>query len=102
MDFGSAILLTAVVFLIVELVARIFPAMTGREKNIAALGAGELTAFLVAHSSWAHKQVVSGIALDTMGWVSLVLVGLSLAGLAIVGKQVLNSVSNIGENNRPL
>jgi hypothetical protein len=98
MDFGNAALLASTVFLIVELVGRIFPALGGREKIIVAFLAGQLSTFLVAQSDWGSKQIVDGIALDSMNWYSLAIVGLALAGLAVIGKQVIGSIANIGEN----
>lgn len=98
MDFGSAILLVSTVFLVVELANQLIPGLEGRWKVLLALIAGQAASFVVANSDWGSKQVVDGLRLDTMNGVSLVLVGLALAGLAVGIKQVLKSVANIGEN----
>lgn len=98
MDFGNAILLVSSVFLVVELANQLIPGLEGRWKVLAAIVAGQGSAVAVANSDWGVKQVIDGIALDTMNGFSLVLVGLALSGLAVGLKQVLKSVANIGEN----
>lgn len=102
MDFGSSALLVATVFLVVEFVSRIFPTLGPREKVIAALIVGQASTEIVAHSDWGVKQVIDGIALNSMNTGSLILVGLAVAGLATIGKQALTAVTNIGENSKPL
>lgn len=99
MDFGSAALLIASVFVIVELLGKLFPELTAREKVAAAIIVGQIDVVLVAHSAWGSKQVVEGVALSSMNWASLALVGIAIAGLAVVGKQALQSISNIGQNH---
>lgn len=98
MDFGNALLLIATVFLIVELAARLVPAMSAQVKVIVAIVAGQAATELVAHSDWGAKQVVSGLALNSMNVGSLILVGLALTGLAVGVKQTLSAVANVGEN----
>lgn len=100
MDFGNAALLASTVFLIVELVALLVPNCPSQAKIVVAILAGQASALLVAHSEWGAKQVVDGIALNTMNAASLVLVGLALTGLAVIGKQALGAVRNIGENDK--
>lgn len=102
MDFGSALLLVSTVFLVVELIGRLVPEIDARVKVVIAIIAGQAVAFLTANSDWGPKQVVDGIPLDKMNGGSLVLVGLALAGVATIGKQALNTVSNIGENKGDL
>lgn len=98
MDFGNALLLVSTVFLIVELAARLVPKMGAQAKVVVAVVAGQAATQLVAHSDWGAKQVISGLALNAMNVGSLILVGLALTGLAVVGKQTLSALSNIGQN----
>lgn len=100
MDFGNALLLVATVFLIVEFANQLIPNLDGRFKVLIAIVAGQLASVLVAHSgAWGAKQVIDGVSLDKMNGAALVLVGLSLAGLAVGLKQGLKAVANIGENH---
>lgn len=98
MDFGNAALLVATVFLVVELVNQIVPNLTGQIKVLIAIVAGQASAISVANSDWGVKQVIDDIRLDQMNGFSLFLVGLALAGVAVVAKQGLKAVANIGEN----
>ncbi len=99
MDVGSATLLTSMVFIVVELLGQLFPVMTAREKVAAAVVSGQVAAVLVAHSAWGSTQIVEKVPLSTMNWGSLALVGIVIAALAVIGKQALQTVSNIGSNH---
>lgn len=98
MDFGSALLLASMPFLLTELAAQVFTTMQGRVKVALAIVFAQAATWCVANSDWGSKQVVSGIRLDQMNGFSLVLVGIALAGLAVLGKQGLKAVANVGQN----
>ena len=98
MDFGNALLLGSTVFLIVELANQLIPNLEGRWKVLLAIIAGQAGAWTVANSDWGAKQIVSGLRLDTMNGVSLILVGLALAGVAVGAKQGLKAIANVGQN----
>lgn len=98
MDFGNALLLVAMVFLVVELANQLIPNLEGRWKVIVALVVGQVLAEVVANSDWGSRQVIDGLRLDRMNALSLVLVGLALAGLAVGFKQGFKAIANIGEN----
>lgn len=102
MDFGNAALLAATVFLIVEQLKLLFPAQMKNARVLAGaiLLTSQVVPILVAHSDWGPKQVVDGIPLSTMGQGALILVGLSLAGLAGVGYKLTAGIGSIG-NSEP-
>lgn len=102
MDFGNAALLAATVFVIVEQLKLLFPEQMANPRilALAILVSSQLVPNLVAHSDWGVKQIVDGIPLTTMNQVALILVGLSLAGLAGIGYKLASGIGSIG-NSEP-
>jgi hypothetical protein len=103
MNFGSAIFLSFVVFLVVEMARElIYGDNTGRIKLAVAIVVANVMTPVVAHSSWANSQVIEGVKLGTMGWQDQVIVALGLAGLAALTVKIgVKAVSNIGQNRSP-
>ena len=103
MDFGNAALLSFAAFLVANFLkawAKKFGwTMDDAETLTIVILAGIFATILVSHSAWGHKQVVSGISLDTMNWWSQLLVGLAVGGLANLGHfGITRGIANIGQN----
>jgi hypothetical protein len=101
MDLKNALLLTGSVFGIVELakalIGKPWNANTRVLVSLVIVVSFGVT-FLVAHTAWAHEQVIGDKRLDDLGVASLVLVSILVAGAQTALWAGLKAVTNIGEN----
>lgn len=101
MDFQNALLLIAAIFGVVELIKSLLPSSVTKNSKVI-VGVVLIVSFgitmLVAHTAWAHEQVIGSKPLDELNLASQVLVSLLAAGTAAFGSNFLYSLRNIGQN----
>jgi hypothetical protein len=85
MDFSKAATCAALAFVLTDLVKRLVPVkLPSAVVQLLAVAIGEGTLFLVAATTWAHQNVIGGIALDRMSVWDKIAAGLLVSGLATV------------------
>lgn len=100
MDFGNAVLVSALLFGLVMWEKKAFPAIEASSllTILSVIVSAQVAIWLLRYTVWAHEQVVGGHPLDTLNFGSLVAAGLFLALGATVVDQGVKMVKNVGEN----
>lgn len=104
-DFGSAVLLSGLLFMLVQLVKKATikkdgtPALTGWAVIAVTIVLALVVTFVVRESDFAGKQIVDGRALNQLNIFSCVIVAFLLAGLSVLGATALGVVQSVGQNN---
>lgn len=98
MDLGKALLVTLLVYAITEGVKQQFPKVWATARLGVVFVVGEIVTFGVAASDWGHENIIMGKPLDQLSIISLLIAGLIVAAVSVGFNQVLNTVSNIGQN----
>lgn len=100
MDFGHALMVTALLFALVEMTKAVIPAVaiSRRWTILAVLVLAEVSIFGLRYTVWAHEQVVGGHPLDELNFGSLVVAGLFLAAGSSFVAEVIKAIKNVGEN----
>lgn len=98
MDLSKAVLVSLLVFALVEAVKQQCPSIWKKVPLLVVGVVGEAVTFGVAASDWGHENIIMGRPLDKLSIVSLVLAGLVVSASALGINKVLGAVSNIGEN----
>jgi TRAP-type uncharacterized transport system fused permease subunit len=102
MDFAQAGLLALLVFVLVEFVKRLVPAVKDNSTAtvITVILAGQATVWLVGTTVWAHEQVIGNHTLDTLNSGSKIVAGIILAAMAVGINVGLDAIRNIGQNQK--
>jgi len=100
MDFGNALLVSALLFGFVMWIKRSFPKVEADAKLtiLVVIVAAQAAVWLLRYTVWAHEQVIGGHPLDELNFGSIVAAGIFLALGATVVDQGVKMVSNIGQN----
>lgn len=105
LDFGSAVLLSGLLFMLVQLVKKATlkkdgtPALTGWMVIATTIALALVVTFVVRGSDFASRQIIDGKSLDQLNIFSCVIVALILAGLSVLGATALGVAQSIGQNN---
>lgn len=100
MDFGNALLVSALVFGLVMWVKRAFPKVDASVQLtiLVIILSAQAAVWLLRYTVWAHEQVIGGHPLDELNFGSVVAAGIFLALGSTVLDQGVKMISNIGQN----
>lgn len=98
MNLENSLLLVAVVFGLTQLVKSVTP-IPPRLTAVVPVVVAFVATVIVAHTVWAHEQVLGGHPLNTLGWWDQVVVALFAGGAAATLHGGLAAVKSIGANN---
>lgn len=102
MDLTKALVLSGLVFVLVEYAKQTLPDPWLAAKGVlagAALVIGIAATFIAAETVWAHQDVVSGKPLDELNFWSKVVTGVFAGAGATFIHKTLQAVRNVGENH---
>lgn len=99
LDFTSAVLLGALLFMLVQLVKKAAPQVTGPLVIVLTIVLAVVVVFVVRESDFAASQVVDGKSLNHLNVFSCVIVAFQLAAISVLGATAFESIQSIGQNN---